>query len=124
MGNWERGRRGATDGTDCTDGGCGARRTFSFRNKSGAQVCFTASAPRLGYDVESNGAGRVGVVLGMVAAQEFAVEHADDIAADLVRVAVGEEFGLDVGSLGPKPEQLLHFLFVFGLDGGKAEFFQ
>ena len=63
--------------------------------------------------------GWVGGFFGIVDgddAEEFAVEHFDDVATDLIGVAIGVKFGLDVRAFGPFPEFL-----VFGF-GGVAEF--
>jgi hypothetical protein len=57
------------------------------------------------------GGVQLGLVLSVVAAEELAVKHADDITADFVGIAMREEFGLDVRTLSPTPEQLLHLLY-------------
>jgi hypothetical protein len=52
------------------------------------------------------------------------VEESDGVAAGLVGVTIGIELGLDIRAFGPFPEELLEFLFTFGLFNGNALLFQ
>jgi hypothetical protein len=49
-------------------------------------------------------------------AEELVVEDADDLAAKLVGVTMGEEGGVDVGAFGPFPKELFEFLLGFGVE--------
>lgn len=56
--------------------------------------------------------------------EEFAVEHADDLAADLVGVAMGIELFLDIGAGGPFPEEFFKGVLAFGFFEGQAFLFE
>src|SRR5947207_3116472 len=60
----------------------------------------------------------------MADAEEFAIDHGDDFAADLVGISMRVESGLDVRAFGPIPEALLLFLIGFRLLGGQAGLFK
>src|SRR5437588_8457135 len=69
----------------------------------------------------SDEAGGIGLGLGIDGvpdAEEFAVEHANDIAPEFVGILMGKEPGLDVRTFDPFPELLFELLLGFGLKGG------
>ena len=75
---------------------------------------------------ESNGdqAGGIGLGVqdfgGRSGAQERFIEHTEDAKPGFVGIAVGVEFGLDVGALGPLPEEFFLLGLGFGLLQGEA----
>ena len=57
-------------------------------------------------------------------AEEFAVEHANDIAPEFVGILMGKEPGLDVRTFDPFPELLFELLLGFGLKGVEVLLFE
>jgi len=53
-------------------------------------------------------------------AEEFVGEHAIDFAFVLLGIAMRIEFGLNVGTPGPFPEEVFHFFFGAGFFEGEA----
>ena len=60
----------------------------------------------------------------MLDAEEFAVEHANDIAPEFVGILMGKEPGLDVRTFDPFPELLFELLLGFGLKGVEVLLFE
>jgi hypothetical protein len=65
----------------------------------------------------------VGLV-GVANAEEFEIDEPFDIPADLVGVALGKEFFLDIGTFGPFPAFLFFFRIGADLEEGKAMLFE
>lgn len=69
-----------------------------------------------------------GVGVGLVAvwmgdAEEFAVEHAYDVTAERIGIAVGVQLGLNVGALGPLPELGFEVLVFFSAEQSETLLF-